>query len=62
MGVFNTVAEIRGLNKVPGGKNILDQLANSSREQLFAPRILVRDAKGKPVLNDDGTYRYYDSS
>lgn len=62
MGVFNTVAEIRGLNKVPGGKNILDQLANSSREQLFAPRILVRDAKGKPVLNDDGTYRYLEPS
>jgi hypothetical protein len=62
MGVFNTVAEIRGLNKVPGGKNILDDLANSSREQLFAPRILVRDAKGKPVLNDDGTYRYFEPS
>ena len=62
MGVFNTVAEIRGLNKVPGGKNILDNLANSSREQLFAPRILVRDAKGKPVLNDDGTYRYFEPS
>lgn len=62
MGVFNTVAEIRGLNKVPGGKNILDQLAASSREQLFAPRILVRDAKGKPVLNDDGTYRYFEPS
>jgi hypothetical protein len=62
MGVFNTVAEIRGLNKVPGGKNILDKLANSSREQLFAPRILVRDAKGKPVLNDDGTYRYFEPS
>jgi hypothetical protein len=62
MGVFNTVAEIRGLNKVPGGKNILDDLANSSREQLFAPRILVRDANGKPVLNDDGTYRYFEPS
>ena len=62
MGVFNTVAEIRGLNKVPGGKNIIDQLANSSREQLFAPRILIRDAKGKPVLNDDGTYRYFEPS
>ncbi len=62
MGVFNTVAEIRGLNKVPGGKNILDQLANSSREQLFAPRILLRDTKGKPVLNDDGTYRYFEPS
>jgi hypothetical protein len=62
MGVFNTVAEIRGLNKVPGGKNILDDLAKSSREQLFAPRILVRDAKGKPVLNDDGTYRYFEPS
>jgi hypothetical protein len=62
MGVFNTVAEIRGLNKVPGGKNILDDLANSSREQLFAPRILVRDTKGKPVLNDDGTYRYFEPS
>jgi hypothetical protein len=62
MGVYNTVAEIRGLNKVPGGKNILDQLANSSREQLFAPRILVRDGKGKPVLNDDGTYRYFEPS
>jgi len=62
MGVFNTVAEIRGLNKVPGGKNVLDKLANSSREQLFAPRILVRDAKGKPVLNDDGTYRYFEPS
>jgi hypothetical protein len=62
MGVFNTVAEIRGLNKVPGGKNILDDLANSSREQLFAPRILVRDTKGKPVLNDDGTYRYLEPS
>jgi hypothetical protein len=62
MGVFNTVAEIRGLNKVPGGKNILDQLADSSREQLFAPRILVRDAKGKPVLNDDGTQRFFEPS
>lgn len=62
MGVFNTVAEIRGLNKVPGGKNILDQLAASSREQLFAPRILLRDAKGKPLLNDDGTYRYFEPS
>jgi len=62
MGVFNTVAEIRGLNKVPGGKNILDQLASSSREQLFAPRILLRDAKGKPLLNDDGTYRYFEPS
>lgn len=62
MGVYNTVAEIRGLNKVPGGKNILDQLASSSREQLFAPRILVRDGKGKPVLNDDGTYRYFEPS
>ena len=62
MGVFNTVAEIRGLNKVPGGKNILDDLANSSREQLFAPRILLRDTKGKPVLNDDGTYRYFEPS
>jgi hypothetical protein len=62
MGVFNTVAEIRGLNKVPGGKNILDKLADSSREQLFAPRILVRDAKGKPVLNDDGTQRFFEPS
>jgi len=62
MGVFNTVAEIRGLNKVPGGKNILDKLANSSREQLFAPRILLRDTKGKPLLNDDGTYRYFEPS
>ncbi len=62
MGVFNTVAEIRGLNKVPGGKNILDQLAASSREQLFAPRILLRDTKGKPLLNDDGTYRYFEPS
>ena len=62
MGVFNTVAEIRGLNKVPGGKNILDQLANSSREQLFAPRILMRDTKGKPLLNDDGTPRYFEPS
>ena len=62
MGVFNTVAEIRGVNKIPGGKNILDTLANSSREQLFAPRILLRDVKGKPVLNDDGTYRYLEPS
>jgi hypothetical protein len=62
MGVFNTVAEIRGLNKVPGGKNILDQLANSSREQLFSPRILMRDTKGKPIVNDDGTYRYFEPS
>jgi hypothetical protein len=62
MGVFNTVAEIRGVNKIPGGKNILDQLADSSREQLFAPRILLRDTKGKPILNDDGTYRYFEPS
>jgi hypothetical protein len=62
MGVFNTVAEIRGLNKVPGGKNILDQLANSSREQLFAPRILMRDTKGKPLLNDNGNPRYFEPS
>lgn len=62
IGVYNTVAEIRGLNKTPGGKNILDQLSNSSREQLFAPRVVLRDANGKPVLDDNGLPRYFEPS
>ena len=63
MGVYNTIAEIRGMNKIPGGKNILDQLANSSREQLFAPRILLRDDKGKAILDDiTGEPKYFEPS
>ena len=52
MGVYNTIGEIRGMNKIPGGKNILDDLANSSREQLFAPRILMRDKDGKALIDE----------
>lgn len=52
MGVYNTIAEIRGINKTPGAKSILDDLANSSREQLFAPRIKLLDANGKPVIDE----------
>ena len=62
MGVYNTVAEIRGLNKTPGLNNILDDLMNSTREQLFAPRILIRDSNGKPVLNDLGEKTYLNPS
>jgi hypothetical protein len=62
MGVYNTVAEIRGLNKTPNTGNVLDDLMKSTREQLFAPRILVRDADGKPVLNDLGEKTYLDPS
>ena len=58
MGVYNTVAEIRGLNKTPGLGNILDDLARSSREQLFAPSVLLRDKDGKPVLNELGEKTY----
>lgn len=58
MGVYNTVAEIRGLNKTPGMGNILDDLAKSTREQLFAPKILLRDASGKPVLDAAGERQY----
>ena len=58
MGVYNTVAEIRGLNKTPGLGNILDDLSRSSREQLFAPRVLLRDANGKPVLDELGEKTY----
>ena len=62
MGVYNTIAEIRGVNKVPGGKNILDQLSNSTREQLFAPRILLRDKDGKPVLDPQGNPTFFEPS
>jgi hypothetical protein len=58
MGVYNTVAEIRGLNKTPGLGNILDDLARSSREQLFAPSVLLRDKDGKAVLNELGEKTY----
>ena len=58
MGVYNTVAEIRGLNKTPGVGNILDDLTKSSREQLFAPKILLRDANGKPLLDEAGERQY----
>ena len=58
MGVYNTVAEIRGLNKTPGLGNILDDLTKSSREQLFAPQILLRDANGKAVLDAAGEKTY----
>ncbi len=58
MGVYNTVAEIRGLNKTPGVGNILDDLTKSTREQLFAPKILLRDAAGKPVLDAAGERQY----
>ena len=62
MGVYNTVAEIRGLNKTPGTGNVLDDLMKSTREQLFAPRILVRDANGKPLLNEAGEKTYLNPS
>jgi len=58
MGVYNTVAEIRGLNKTPGLGNILDDLARSSREQLFAPSILLRDKNGKAILDELGEKTY----
>ena len=58
MGVYNTVAEIRGLNKTPGLGNILDDLSKSSREQLFAPQILLRDKNGKAVLDANGEKQY----
>ena len=64
MGVYNTIAEIRGMNKIESGKNILDTLANSSREQLFAPRMLMRDLDtGKPMLDEiTGQPKYYEPS
>jgi hypothetical protein len=62
MGVYNTVAEIRGLNKTPGMNNLLDDLARSGREQLFAPRILLRDKDGKPVLDELGEKTYLNPS
>ena len=62
MGVYNTVAEIRGLNKTPGMNNVLDDLAKSGREQLFAPRILLRDKNGKAVLDDLGEKQYLNPS
>jgi hypothetical protein len=62
MGVYNTVAEIRGLNKTPGVGNILDDLTKSSREQLFAPRILLRDKNGKPILDAAGEKTYLNPS
>jgi hypothetical protein len=62
MGVYNTVAEIRGLNKTPGMNNILDDLAKSGREQLFAPRVLLRDKNGKAVLDDLGEKQYLEPS
>lgn len=52
MGVYNTLAEIRGINKTPGAKNVLDDLMKSSREQLFAPRIALRDANGKAIIDE----------
>ena len=58
MGVYNTVAEIRGLNKTPGLGNILDDLTKSSREQLFAPSVLLRDKNGKAVLDAAGEKTY----
>ena len=58
MGVYNTVAEIRGLNKTPGLGNILDDLTRSSREQLFAPSVLLRDKNGKAVLDAAGEKTY----
>lgn len=62
MGVYNTVAEIRGLNKTPGMNNILDDLAKTGREQLFAPRVLLRDKNGKPVLDELGEKQYLEPS
>jgi hypothetical protein len=62
MGVYNTVAEIRGLNKTPGLGNILDDLSKSSREQLFAPKVLLRDKDGKAVLNEAGERQYLNPS
>lgn len=52
MGVYNTVAEIRGLNKTPGTGNVLDSLMKSTREQLFAPRIILRDKDGKAIIDE----------
>ena len=62
MGVYNTVAEIRGLNKTPGLTNVLDDLTKSGREQLFAPRVLLRDKDGKAVLNELGEKQYLNPS
>lgn len=62
MGVYNTVAEIRGISKTPGANSILDDLMKSSREQLFAPKILVRDVNGKPVLDEAGNRTYINPS
>ena len=62
MGVYNTVAEIRGLNKTPGLGNILDDLAKSSREQLFAPKVLLRDKNGKAILDEAGEKQYLNPS
>lgn len=62
MGVYNTVAEIRGLNKTPGLNNVLDSLAKSSREQLFSPKVLIRDKAGKAVLDAEGNKQYLNPS
>ncbi len=62
MGVYNTVAEIRGLNKTPGLNNIIDDLAKTGREQLFAPKVLLRDKNGKPVLDELGEKQYLEPS
>jgi hypothetical protein len=62
MGVYNTVAEIRGLNKTPGMNNVLDDLTKSGREQLFAPRVLLRDKNGKAILDEAGEKQYLEPS
>lgn len=62
MGVYNTVAEIRGLNKTPGMNSVLDDLAKSGREQLFAPRVLLRDKNGKAILDEAGEKQYLEPS
>jgi hypothetical protein len=62
MGVYNTVAEIRGINKTPGLGNVLDDLAKSSREQLFAPKVLLRDKDNKPILDAAGERQYLNPS
>lgn len=62
MGVYNTVAEIRGLNKTPGVGNILDDLTKSTREQLFAPKVLLRDKNGKAILDASGQKQYFNPS
>lgn len=63
MGVYNTVAEIRGVSKTPGVNSILDDLMKSSREQLFAPKILMRDKNGKAIIDEaTGKQKYLNPS